>query len=58
MAITGSLPAKANNPAGPITIAEQVESTHAAFEAGASIVQPMSKMTRAIPPPTLTALPV
>ena len=38
VAITGSLPTKANNPAVPITISEQVESTHAAFEAGASIV--------------------
>jgi 3-keto-5-aminohexanoate cleavage enzyme len=38
IAITGSLPTKANNPAVPITIAEQIESTHAAFEAGASIV--------------------
>lgn len=37
VAITGSLPTKANNPAVPITIAEQVESTQAAFEAGASI---------------------
>ena len=38
IAITGSLPTKADNPAVPISIAEQVESTHAAFEAGASIV--------------------
>ena len=38
VAITGSLPTKANNPAVPITIAEQIESTHEAFEAGASIV--------------------
>lgn len=38
IAITGSLPTKANNPAVPITIAEQIESTHAAFTAGASIV--------------------
>ena len=38
VAITGSLPTKANNPAVPITIAEQIESTHAAFEAGAAIV--------------------
>lgn len=38
VAITGSLPTKANNPAVPISITEQVESTHAAFEAGASIV--------------------
>jgi uncharacterized protein (DUF849 family) len=38
VAITGSLPTKANNPAVPITVAEQLESTHEAFEAGASIV--------------------
>ncbi|MBP0614302.1 3-keto-5-aminohexanoate cleavage protein [Jiella mangrovi] len=38
VAITGSLPKKANNPAVPITVTEQVESTHAAFEAGASLV--------------------
>jgi 3-keto-5-aminohexanoate cleavage enzyme len=38
VAITGSLPTKANNPAVPISIAEQIESTQAAFEAGASIV--------------------
>jgi len=38
VAITGSLPTKDNNPAVPITVPEQVESTHAAFEAGASIV--------------------
>jgi 3-keto-5-aminohexanoate cleavage enzyme len=37
VAITGSVPRKENNPAVPITIAEQVESTHAAFEAGATI---------------------
>lgn len=37
VAITGSLPTKADNPAVPISIAEQVESTHEAFEAGASI---------------------
>lgn len=37
VAITGSLPTKANNPAVPITIAEQIESTHKAFEAGATI---------------------
>ena len=38
VAITGSLPRKANNPAVPISIAEQVESSQEAFEAGASIV--------------------
>jgi len=37
VAITGSLPRKANNPAVPITISEQVESTQAAFEAGATL---------------------
>ncbi|MDG1377755.1 MAG: 3-keto-5-aminohexanoate cleavage protein [Yoonia sp.] len=37
VAITGSVPTKANNPAVPITIQEQIESTHEAFEAGASI---------------------
>ena len=37
VAITGSVPTKADNPAVPITVAEQVESTHAAFEAGAAI---------------------
>lgn len=37
VAITGSLPSKANNPAVPISIAEQIESTQEAFEAGATI---------------------
>ena len=37
VAITGSVPTKKDNPAVPITIAEQIESTQAAFEAGASI---------------------
>ena len=37
VAITGSLPTKADNPAVPITIEEQVDSTRAAFEAGATI---------------------
>ena len=38
VAITGSLPRKADNPAVPISLAEQIESTQEAFEAGASIV--------------------
>lgn len=38
VAITGSLPTKKDNPAVPISIAEQVESTHEAFEAGATLV--------------------
>lgn len=37
VAITGSVPRKENNPALPTTIEEQIESTQAAFEAGASI---------------------
>jgi uncharacterized protein (DUF849 family) len=37
VAITGSLPRKSDNPAVPISVAEQVESTHEAFEAGATI---------------------
>ncbi|MDJ0858483.1 MAG: 3-keto-5-aminohexanoate cleavage protein [Dinoroseobacter sp.] len=37
VAITGSVAQKSDNPAVPITVEEQVESTHAAFEAGASI---------------------
>src|SRR5439155_17641911 len=38
VAITGSLPRKKDNPAVPITVAEQIESTHEAFEAGATLV--------------------
>jgi 3-oxoadipate:acetyl-CoA acetyltransferase len=38
VAITGSVPHKADNPAVPITPAEQIESTHAAYEAGATVV--------------------
>ena len=38
VAITGSLPRKKDNPAVPITVNEQVESTHEAFEAGATLV--------------------
>ncbi len=38
VAITGSLPRKADNPAVPVTPSEQIESTHEAFEVGASLV--------------------
>jgi 3-keto-5-aminohexanoate cleavage enzyme len=38
VAITGSVPRKKDNPAVPITVAEQVDSTHAAYEAGAALV--------------------
>jgi len=37
VAITGSVPRKEDNPAVPITVDEQVESTQAAFDAGATI---------------------
>lgn len=37
VAITGSVPQKSDNPAVPITVDEQIESTQAAFESGASI---------------------
>lgn len=37
-AITGSVPRKKDNPAVPTQPEEQVESTHAAYEAGASLV--------------------
>ncbi|MEM9046814.1 MAG: 3-keto-5-aminohexanoate cleavage protein [Pseudomonadota bacterium] len=37
VAITGSVPTKAANPAVPITVEEQLESTHEAFEIGATI---------------------
>lgn len=38
VAITGSVPTKKDNPAVPISVTEQIESSHEAFEAGASIV--------------------
>ena len=38
VAITGSVPRKKDNPAVPLTPAEQIESTQEAFEAGASLV--------------------
>lgn len=37
VAITGSVPRKEDNPAVPITVSEQIESTQEAFEAGATI---------------------
>lgn len=38
VAITGSVPRKKDNPAVPVTVSEQIESTHEAYEAGASLV--------------------
>src|SRR3977135_4755013 len=37
-AIAGSVPVKKDNPAVPIAASEQIESTHEAFEAGATLV--------------------
>src|SRR6185437_16281282 len=37
VAITGAVPRKADTPAVPVTPAEQIESTHEAFEAGATV---------------------
>lgn len=37
VAIIGSLPRKTDNPAVPISVSEQIESTHEAFEVGACI---------------------
>ena len=37
VALTGSVPTKADNPAVPISVAEQIESAQEAFEAGATI---------------------
>lgn len=37
VAITGSVPRTSDNPAVPVSVPQQIESTHAAFEAGASI---------------------
>lgn len=49
VAITGSLPQKANNPAVPISIAEQIESTQEAFEAGAAIAHCHVRMENGAP---------
>ena len=38
VAITGSVPRKADNPAVPVSTAEQIEATHEAYEAGAAVV--------------------
>ncbi len=38
VAITGAVPRKADNPAIPVTVAEQIASTREAFEAGATLV--------------------
>ena len=43
VAITGSVPRKEHTPAVPITVPEQIESTHAAWEAGAAIAHGRSR---------------
>jgi len=54
VAITGSVPRKRDNPAVPVTPAEQIESTRKAFEAGASLahihVRNDDEVTVHIPP--------
>ncbi|BBI54593.1 hypothetical protein HORIV_70140 [Vreelandella olivaria] len=52
VAITGSLPRKENNPAVPITVEEQIESTQAAFEAG--LPSPTVMCATMTKPPPLT----
>src|SRR3954468_20305988 len=37
VAITGSVPRKKDNPAVPISVTEQIEATHQAYEAGATL---------------------
>jgi uncharacterized protein (DUF849 family) len=49
VAITGSVPTKADNPAVPITIEEQIESTQEAFEAGAAICHAHVRMEDGTP---------
>jgi len=49
VAITGSVPRKSDNPAVPETVAEQIESTHQAFEAGATIVHVHSRDENGLP---------
>lgn len=48
-AITGSVPRKSDNPAVPITVSEQIESSHAAVEAGASIIHAHVRMDDGTP---------
>ena len=49
VAITGSVPQKSDNPAVPITLQEQVESTQEAFEAGAAICHAHVRMEDGAP---------
>ncbi|MDA1237999.1 MAG: 3-keto-5-aminohexanoate cleavage protein [Proteobacteria bacterium] len=49
VAITGSVPTKNDNPAVPISVAEQVESTQEAFEAGAAIAHCHVRNDKGVP---------
>ena len=62
VAITGSVPRKAGSPVVPISIAEQIESPQAAFEAGAAGghartgLEDNRRMDRSTPRPSSAAL--
>ena len=52
VAITGSVPRKKDNPAVPVTVAEQIESTQQAYQAGATLAHihvPQSVTCREMP---------
>src|SRR4028118_290304 len=51
VAITGSVPRKKDNPAVPTTPAEQIESTHEAYEAGAPPAPIHARTPAATPAP-------
>ena len=44
VAITGSVPRKRDNPAPPVAVPGQTESTHAAYEDGAAPVAQVARM--------------
>ena len=50
VAITGSVPRKRDNPAVPITPAEQIESTREAYEAGATLAHIHVRNDDELPP--------
>ena len=56
VAITGAVPRKKDSPAVPVTPAEQVESTHQAFEAGASLVHIHVRNPDESPAPILSCM--
>src|SRR5262249_8994933 len=57
VAITGAIPRKADTPAVPVTPSEQIESTHEAFEAGASVahIHVRNRDETQVPNPQLSA---